>query len=90
MAKTLSTRGARVGRRRLGQARRQRRGGGLGARVALALGIAVLLVGGYLLVRRERSIAARRRGVEQQLVNRLENERELERIRLGYPPRTDR
>lgn len=89
MAKTLSTRVPRAGRRRR-RARGQRPGSGLGVRVALALGIAVLLGGGYLLVRRERSIAARRRGYEQQLVNRLENERELERIRLGYPPRTDR
>jgi hypothetical protein len=89
MATTLSTRGARAGRR-LGRARGLRWGGGLGAQVALALGIAALLGGGYLLVRRERSIAALRRGHEQQLADRLENERELERIRLGYPPRVDR
>lgn len=90
MATTLSTR-----HRRSQRADRRRRNGhgrgvpGPGATrfgLALALG-ALLLAGGYLLYRRERSIEALRRGHEQQVVNRLEEEREVQRIRLGYPPR---
>lgn len=86
MARSRSKR--RAPRRRL-QARRSDESS-LVARIALASGVTALLLGGYLIARREQSIAARRRGYEQQIVDRLENERELERRRLGYPPRADR
>lgn len=87
---TLRTKGPRVTRavrrRRDARGRRAAAPGATRILLALALG-ALLLAGGYLLYRRERSIEALRRGREQQVVNRLEEEREVQRIRLGYPPR---
>lgn len=90
MATRLTTKRPRsrraVRRRRDGQGRHP--ASHSATRIALALALGTLLVGGgYLLYRRERSIEARRRGHEQQIVNRLEEQREVQRIRLGYPPR---